>query len=73
MRKIIWFRSLSLLYEEEWDITEFLDMPAEDCKVLRFLPVLLTDDEDDDIFEPERIFSNVFDAWKVHKEKQKWI
>ena len=73
MRKIIWFRSLSLLYEEEWDITEFLDMLAEDCKVLRFLPVLLTDDENDDIFEPERIFSNVFDAWKVHKEKQKWI
>lgn len=48
-------------------------MPAEDWKVLRFLPVLLTDDEDDDIFELERIFSDVFDTWKVHKENQKWI
>ena len=50
------------LFEEESNITMFLDTPEEDCQVLGFLPVLHSDDKDGGIFEPERSFSYVFDT-----------
>ena len=59
------------LVEEECDITKFLDTPEEDCQVLGFVnPVVESDDEDDDIFEPERNYSDVFTTF-VSKEKIK--
>ena len=54
--------------------TKLLDTSKEDCQLLEFInPVVDSDDEDDDIFEPERSFSGVFNAfvnqWYVKKVK----
>ena len=51
------------LFEEECKISKFLDTPDEDRQILGFLPVLQSDDKDDDIFEPERRFCDGFDAY----------
>ena len=44
-------------------LQKFLDTTDEYRQVLVFLPVLLSDDEDDNIFELERNFSDVFDTF----------
>ena len=54
--------------------TKLLDTSKEDCQLLEFInPVVDSDDEDDDIFEPERSFPGVFNAfvnqWYVKKVK----
>ena len=54
------------MLEEESNITKFLDTPDEYRQVFVFLPVLLSDDEDDNIFELERNFSDVFHTY-VHE------
>ena len=51
------------LFEEEFEISKFADTPEECRKVLGFLPGLHSDDKDDDIFEPEWNFSDVFDTY----------
>ena len=51
------------LFEEECNITKFLDTPEENRKVSGFLPVLHSNDKDDEIFEPEIRFSDVFDTF----------
>ena len=53
---------------------KLLDTPEEDRQVLGFVnPVVDSNDEDDDIFEPERSFSSVFNTfvnqWCVKKDK----
>ena len=50
--------------EEECDIGKFLDTSEEDRQVLGFGDhVVESDDEGDDIFEPERNFSDVFNSF----------
>ena len=51
------------LFEEEFDVSKFIDTPEECRKVLGFFPVLHSDDKDDDDFEPEWNFSDVFDTY----------
>ena len=51
------------LFEKECNITKFLDTPEENRHVLRFLPVLHSDEKDDEIFEPKISFSDVFDTY----------
>ena len=53
---------------------KLLDTPGKDRQVLGFVnPVVDSDDEDDDIFEPERRFSGAFNSfanqWYVKKDK----
>ena len=59
------------LFEEECNITKFLQTPEENRKVLRLLPVLHSDDKDDKIFELEKRFSDVFDTFVNEQFKMK--
>ena len=53
-----YYRQLRFYY------AKLLDMPEEDRQVLRFVdPVLDSNDEDGNIFEPERSFSCVFNTF----------
>ena len=66
--------SFSYYSQLQFYYATLLDSPEEDHQVLGFInSVVDPDDEDDDIFEPERSFSGVLNTfvnrWRVRKDK----